>query len=157
MVDTVEPVVVRHTSGRFLTGRSISILAAIAVDFGLVWILYFRADYNPPVGEAELFWVRVLAAFGVYAVLQQWTLANQTGRGDDVSAAIDKFFAVSPLAVAAVLEAYWIGAQSFSALSWRHHSVAALWSVFAITDFFATDITNQRLRARQFNVGDGAM
>jgi hypothetical protein len=28
--------------------------------------------------------------------------------------------------------------------------------LFALTDFFATDITNQRLRARQFNVGDGA-
>jgi hypothetical protein len=89
--------------------------------------------------------------------LQQWTLANQSGRGDDFSAALDKFFAISPLAVAAVLEAYWIGAESISALSWRHHGVAALWSVFAITDFFATDITNQRLRARQFNVGDGAM
>jgi hypothetical protein len=25
-----------------------------------------------------------------------------------------------------------------------------------LTDFFATDITNQRLRARQFNVGDGS-
>jgi hypothetical protein len=40
------------------------------------------------------------------------------------------------------------------ALTWRHHAVAALWSAFALTDFFATDITNQRLRARQFNVGD---
>jgi hypothetical protein len=156
MAETVEPVVVRR-NGSLLTARSISILAALAVDVGLVWLLYFRASYNPPVGEAELFWVRVLAGFGAYAVLQQWTLANQSGRGDDASAALDKFFAVSPLAVAAVLEAYWIGADSLAALSWRHHAVAALWSAFAVTDFFATDITNQRLRARQFNVGDNAM
>jgi hypothetical protein len=107
-------------------------------------------------GEAELFWVRVIAAFGFYAVLQQWTLANQTGRGDDITAALDKFVAASPIVVAAVIEAYWLGAEGSAALSWRHHAVAALWSAFAITDFFATDITNQRLRARQFNVGDGA-
>jgi hypothetical protein len=91
-----------------------------------------------------------------HAVLQQWTLANQTGRGDDITAALDKFVAASPIVVAAVIEAYWLGAEGSAALSWRHHAVAALWSAFAITDFFATDITNQRLRARQFNVGDGA-
>jgi hypothetical protein len=128
----------------------------LAVDAGLVWLLFLRAKYNPPVGEAELFWVRVIAAFGFYAVLQQWTLANQTGRGDDITAALDKFVAASPIVVAAVIEAYWLGAEGSAALSWRHHAVAALWSAFAITDFFATDITNQRLRARQFNVGDGA-
>ena len=61
-----------------------------------------------------------------------------------------------PIVVAAVMEAYWIGAESIAALSWRHHAIAALWSAFALTDFFATDITNQRLRARQFNVGDNA-
>lgn len=137
------------------SSRSISILAALAVDAGLVWLLFFRASYNPPVGEAEMFWVSVLAAFGVYAVLQQWTLANQTGRGDDFSAALDKFIAASPIVVAAVVEAYWIGKLGIEALSWRHHSVALLWSAFAVTDFFATDITNQRLRARQFTVGDG--
>ena len=138
------------------TARTLSILAAIVVDAGLVWLLYFRAKYNPPVGEAEMYWVRVLAGFGAYAVLQQWTLANQTGRGDDFSAALDKFVAISPLAVAAVLEAYWLGAESLGAMSWRHHAVALLWAAFAVTDFFATDITNQRLRARQFNVGDSA-
>jgi hypothetical protein len=152
MANTVERVVVER-DGHW-SSRSISILAALAVDVGLVWLLFFRANYNPPVGEAEMFWVRVLAAFGVYAVLQQWTLANQTGRGDDLSAALDKFVAASPLVVAAVIEAYWLGAEGLSALSWRHHAVAALWSAFAVTDFFATDITNQRLRARQFNVGD---
>jgi hypothetical protein len=122
----------------------------------LVWLLFLRAKYNPPVGEAELFWVRVIAAFGFYAVLQQWTLANQTGRGDDITAALDKFVAASPIVVVAVIEAYWLGAEGSAALSWRHQAVAVLWSASAITDFFATDITNQRLRARQFNVGDGA-
>jgi hypothetical protein len=137
------------------SARGISILAALALDAALVWLLYFRAKYNPPVGEAEMFWVRVTLAFGAYAVLQQWTLASQTGRGDDFSAALDKFIAASPIVVAAVLEAYWLGAEGPGALSWRHHAVAALWSAFALTDFFATDSTNQRLRARQFNVGDG--
>jgi hypothetical protein len=136
------------------SARTISILAALAIDAGLVWLLYFRAKYNAPFGEAEMFWVRVLGAFGVYAILQQWTLANQTGRGDDFSAALDKFVAASPIVVAAVAEAYWLGAEGSGALTWRHHAVAALWSAFALTDFFATDITNQRLRARQFNVGD---
>lgn len=136
------------------SSRSISILAALAVDVGLVWFLFFRASFNPPLGEAEMFWVRVLAAFGAYTVLQQWTLANQTGRGDDFTAALDKFVAASPIVVAAVIEAYWLGAEGLNALTWRHHAVAALWSAFAVTDFFATDITNQRLRARQFNVGD---
>src|SRR6476659_11160964 len=102
-----------------VTSRTVSILAALAVDAGLVWLLYFRAAYNPPVGDAEMFWVRVVAAFGAYAVLQQWTLANQTGRGDDFSAALDKFVAASPIVVAAVLEAYWIGAESIANLSWR--------------------------------------
>jgi hypothetical protein len=136
------------------SSRSLSILAALAVDVGLVWLLFFRANFNPPLGEAEMFWVRVLAAFGAYTVLQQWTLANQTGRGDDFTAALDKFVAASPLVAAAVIEAYWLGAEGLNALTWRHHAVAALWSAFAVTDFFATDITNQRLRARQFNVGD---
>ena len=137
------------------SARTISILAALAVDAGLIWLLLIRARYNPPVGEAEMFWVWNTAAFGAYAVLQQWTLASQTGRGDDFSAALDKFVAASPIVVAAVIEAYWLGAEGLGALSWRHHAVAALWSAFALTDFFATDITNQRLRARQFNVGDG--
>ena len=136
------------------SARTLSILAALFVDAGLLWLLFFRAKYNPPVGEAELFWVRAIVAFGGYAVLQQWTLASQTGRGDDFSAALDKFVAASPIVVAAVIEAYWLGAEGAGALSWRHHAVAALWSAFALTDFFATDITNQRLRARQFNVGD---
>ena len=61
------------------SARTISIIAALVVDAGLVWLLYLSARYNPPVGEAEFFWVRVVGAFGVYAILQQWTLASQTG------------------------------------------------------------------------------
>ena len=150
-VERVETVRDGHWSA-----RTISIIAALAVDVGLVWLLYLQAGYNPPVGEAEIFWVSTIAAFGVYAILQQWTLASQTGRGDDFSAALDKFIAASPIVVAAVIEAYWLGAQGAGALTWRHHAVAALMSAFALTDFFATDITNQRLRARQFNVGDNS-
>ena len=154
MADLAQPEI-RHLHRHHVTSRTISIVAAIAIDAGLVWLMLIDANYNPPVGEAEMFWVRTLAVFGTYAILQQWTLANQTGRGDDFSAAVDKFFAISPLAFAAVMEAYWIGAASISALSWRHHAVAALWAAFAFTDFFATDITNQRLRARSFNIADG--
>ena len=110
MANVAQTHVVPERSGH-ATARSLSILAALAVDVGLVWLLFFRAKYNPPVGEAEMFWVRVIAAFGAYAVFQQWTLANQTGRGDDFSAALDKFVAASPIVVAAVLEAYWIGAE----------------------------------------------
>ena len=152
---TVERVdVVRERSQ--WSARSISIIAALVVDAGLVWMMYFQAGYNPPMGEAEIYWVWAIASFGIYTILQQWTLASQTGRGDDFSAALDKFIAASPVVVVAVVEAYWLGAQGSGALSWRHHALAALWSAFAITDFFATDITNQRLKARQFNVGDNA-
>lgn len=35
-------------------------------------------------------------------------------------------------------------------LSWRHHTVDALWAFYSVVDYFATDITNQRLRALQF-------
>jgi hypothetical protein len=52
------------------SARTISILAALAVDAGLIWLLLVRARYNPPVGEAEMFWVWNTAAFGAYAVLQ---------------------------------------------------------------------------------------
>jgi hypothetical protein len=74
------------------TARALSIFAGLAVDAGLVWLLYVRAKFNPPFGDAEMFWVRIVAGFGAYAVLQQWTLANQTGRGDDIAASIDKAF-----------------------------------------------------------------
>lgn len=145
-----------HRSNNHFTARTLSIFAALALDAALVYLMYFRAKYNPPSGEAEYFWLTALTGFVFYAVLQQWTLASQTGRGDDFSAALDKFFAISPVGVVGVLEAYWAGAESLGALSWRHHAIALFWAAFALTDFFATDITNQRLRARSINLGDAA-
>jgi hypothetical protein len=136
------------------TARALSIFAALAVDTGLVWLLYVRAKFDPPFGDAEMFWVRIVAGFGAYAVLQQWTLANQTGSGDNLAAGIDKAFALTPLLVAAALQAYWLGVGAWGELSWRHHAAALLWSAFALTDYFATDTTNQRLSAQQFD-GDG--
>jgi hypothetical protein len=59
MATTVERVAV-HQDGHW-SSRSISILAALVVDAGLVCLLFLRAKYSPPVGEAELFWVRVIA------------------------------------------------------------------------------------------------
>jgi hypothetical protein len=146
-----EEVSVRHTFGsHWLGARGLSILAALIADIGLVVLLLARWDYAPPANEVEWFWVIILATFGFYAILQIWTLATVTGRGDDFMAAMDKFIALSPLGIILVLEAYWLGAGNFHALSWRHHFVAILWAAFAVTDFFSTDITNQRLRSREF-------
>lgn len=136
-----------------MTSRGLSIVGALVLDLGLLYLLFYEQKYNPPVGDTEAFWVRVLFGFAVYSILQIWTLATVTGRGDDFTAALDKFVALSPLVVAAVSEAYWMGAASIFALSWRHHLVAVMWSIFAVTDFFATDITNQRLRSRQIGFG----
>ena len=143
----------RGFAGDLLTSRGLSIAGAIVVDIGLVYLLFGQQKYNPPVGDTEAFWVRVLFGFAAYAILQIWTLATVTGRGDDFTAALDKFIALSPLGVVGVSEAYWMGADSIFALSWRHHLVAILWSIFAVTDFFSTDITNQRLRSRQIGFG----
>jgi len=102
--------------------------------------------------DIELFWVRQFIAFAIYSSLQVWTLAYQTGRGDEFAATIDKVFAASPAIVTALIQMYWIGHDSGATLSWRQHVVSGLWSVFAIADYFATDITNQRLRMRQLNL-----
>jgi apolipoprotein N-acyltransferase len=141
---------------KHLTSRSVSIIAALLVDVGLVWLLLFQVPYRPALAEREVFWVGVVATFGAYAVLQQWSLARQTSRGDDFSAALDKFVAATPMIVVAMLEAYWVGVDGLQTLSWRHHAVAVLWSAFALTDFFATDITNQRLKTRQVSVGESS-
>lgn len=133
------------------TARALSLLAALAVDGGLVWLLYVRAEFNPPFDDAEMFWVRMVAGFGAYAVLQHWTLANQTGRGDDLIAALDKLLAVSPLLVVVGLEGYWIGVGQSAILSWRHHGAATLCTAFALMDMFATDRTNRRLKAQRLD------
>ena len=154
MVDISQTPETYQARANHVTARVLSVLAALAVDAGLAWLFYVRAHYDPPFGDAEMFWVRILAGFGAYAVLQHWTLANQSGRGDTVWAAIDKAAAISPLLVVASLEVYWLSVGV--KLSWRHHAVAMLWAGFALTDFFATETTNQRLMADRFSPNDRA-
>jgi hypothetical protein len=136
---------------RGFSSRSFSIALAILADATLV-LLLFRKNWITPPGDAEPFWVEQFVAFAVYSSLQLWTLAYQTGRGDELAATIDKVFAASPAIVTALIQMYWIGHDAAASLSWRQHVVSALWSAFAIADFFATDITNQRLRMRQLNL-----
>jgi hypothetical protein len=66
------------------------------------------------------------------ASIQLWTLAYQTGRGDELAATVDKVFAASPALVVALIEVYWIGHDSVDALSWRHHVIAACWAAYAM-------------------------
>jgi hypothetical protein len=132
------------------SSRSFSIALAVLGDASLL-LLLFRTNRIWPPADIEPFWAGQFIAFAVYSSLQLWTLACQTGRGDELAAAVDKVFAASPAIVTALIQMYWIGHDAAS-LSWRQHVVSALWSAFAIADFFATDITNQRLRMRQFNL-----
>jgi hypothetical protein len=158
MVDVARASAVYRARANHATARALSIGAALCADLGLLWLLYGRAQFNPPFGDVEMFWVRLVAGFGAYAVLQQWTLANQTGRGDDIAAALDKLTAISPLLVAVGLEAYWIGVGQCADLSWRHHAAALLWTSFALVDFVATATTNRRLKTQRRggrNLGTG--
>jgi hypothetical protein len=134
-----------------LSSRTFSIILAILANVNLV-LLLFRKNWVASGADIEPFWVEQFMAFTIYSALQLWTLAYQTGRGDELAATIDKIFAASPAIVSALIEMYWIGHDASASLSWRQHMVSALWSVFAIADFFATDITNQRLRMRQLNL-----
>lgn len=127
-----------------ITARALSILAALSVDLGLVWLLWARAQQDPPFADAELFWVRILAGLGAYAVVQHWTLAHQKGSGGGLAAA-DRVVALSPLLVVIGLEAHAIGVGVWADLSWRHHAAALLWAAFAVMDFFATTVSNRRL------------
>lgn len=138
----------------FRSSRGISIIAALLVDFGLAFLFLFGRTYEI---SGETFWVVVLVTFAAYAVLQIWTLSTMTGRGDDFTAAADKFIALSPLVIVAILEAYLLGARGIGTISWRLHLIAAIYAIFALTDFFSTDITNQRLRTRQIDVGSQMM
>lgn len=152
---TAQPVEHRTSRGLFarrgISSRTFSIVLAILADASLV-LLLFRKNWIAPPADIEPFWVEQFVTFAIYASLQQWTLAYQTGRGDELAATIDKVFAASPAIVTALIEMYWIGHDAGVSLSWRQHVVSALWSTFAIADFFATDITNQRLRMRQLNL-----
>jgi len=134
-----------------LSSRAFSIILAVIADAGLVFLLS-QHKWTSATEDIELFWVRQFIAFAIYSSLQVWTLAYQTGRGDEFAATIDKVFAASPAIVTALIQMYWIGHDSGATLSWRQHVVSGLWSVFAIADYFATDITNQRLRMRQLNL-----
>jgi hypothetical protein len=136
----------KHSS----SSRTLSIILAVIADAGLV-LLLFRQDWISSPRDIEPFWVEQFIAFAVYCSLQLWTLAYQTGRGDELAATVDKVFAASPAIVTALIQMYWIGHDSAGTLSWRQHVISALWAVFAVVDFFATDITNQRLRMRQLN------
>lgn len=134
------------------TGRGISSVAAVAAGAGLIWFLFFRAAWNPALGAAsEIFWVRTLTAMAFYMFIQQVTLAYETGRGDEVAATIDLFVALVPFAVVILCEVYWFGKESPLYLSWRHHIVGGIYAIYSIGDFFATSVTNQRLRALQFS------
>jgi hypothetical protein len=153
---TAQPVeTTPKTSRRFFahgfSSRSFSIVLAVLADVSLV-VLLFRRHWIAPGTDIEPFWVEQFVAFAIYSALQLWTLAYQTGRGDEVAATVDKVFAASPAIVTALIQMYWVGHDASASLSWRQHVVSALWSLFAIADFFATDITNQRLRMRQLNL-----
>ncbi len=150
---TAQPVE-QKTSRRLLarhgfSSRSFSILLALLADASLILLLFRR---NWLALDTETFWVEQFVAFAVYSALQLWTLAYQTGRGDELAATVDKVFAASPAIVTALIQMYWVGHDGSASLSWRQHVASALWSAFAIADFFATDITNQRLRMRQLNL-----
>jgi hypothetical protein len=134
-----------------VSSRALSILLALLADAGLGFLL-FQQNWISSTEEVEPFWVRQFIVFALYSSIQLWTLAYQTGRGDEFAATIDKIFAASPAIVTALIQMYWIGHNSAATLSWRQHIVAVIWIVFSIADFFATDITNQRLRMRQLNL-----
>jgi hypothetical protein len=138
-----------------VSSRAVSIVLAVVADAGLV-LLLFQQNRIFSTADIEPFWVEQFIAFAVYSSLQLWTLAYQTGRGDEFAATIDKVFAASPAIVTALVQMYWIGHDSAATLSWRQHVVSAIWAVFSIADFFATDITNQRLRMRQLNLSPPA-
>jgi hypothetical protein len=153
---SIEQQIPRRWHARYsVSSRAFSIILAIVADAGLVLLLFeHHRTFSP--ADIEPFWVRQFIAFGIYSALQLWTLAYQTGRGDELAATIDKVFAASPAIVTALVQMYWIGHDSGATLSWRQHVVSGIWAAFSIADFFATDITNQRLRMRQLNLASPA-
>ena len=142
-----------HQPKRRSSSRALSIILALVADAFLIWLLFVKHNEVVPAGNPDNFWAYVFVGFVAYSVIQLWTLAYQTGRGDELAATVDKLTAASPAMVAALIEVYWAGNGAIATLDWRQHLIAAALGVFAIADFFATDITNQRLRTRQMNVG----
>jgi len=143
----------RRHSWLVLTARMISIWSAVVLDLGLIWFMWARAEWVPEPGtDIESFWVRTLIlGFAPYVIIQQWTLSLTTARDSDAVATLDKFLALSPLIVVVGLELYWLGRGG--ELSWRHHVVGAVYAAYSFSDYFSTDVINQRLRARQLGVG----
>jgi hypothetical protein len=143
----------RRLPGRhgLFSSRSFSILLALLASANLI-VLLFRRNWFAPPPDIEPFWVQQFVGLAIYSALQLWTLAYHTGRGDELAATVDKVFAASPAIVTALIQMYWIGHDSSASLSWRQHVVSAMWSMVAIADFFATDITDKRLRMRQLNL-----
>jgi hypothetical protein len=151
MANPIPPQTTRWHRLRPHTGRGISSVAAIAAALGLLWFMVIRADWNPALGAAtEWFWVRVVVGMMLYAAVQQITLSYETGRGDELAATIDLLAALLPCLVVVGAELFWLGKESVVYLSWRHHVIGLLWALYSVVDFFATNITNQRLRALQF-------
>jgi apolipoprotein N-acyltransferase len=134
-----------------LSSRGLSILAALVADIALAWLLLVHKAFSPDAGQIEGFWLPILIGFAAYAILQMWTLATVTSTGDDFAAAIDKLVSLSPLLLVLIVEVFWVARGE--ALTWRYHVVALLVGLYAITDYFSTDITNQRLRSRQIGLG----
>ncbi len=136
------------------TAKGISIASALAADAGLFWLFYFRHDFNPGTAT-EWFWMRVFVAFAIYAIIQQNSLAMETARTDDISMSLDLFLALTPILVIGGCELWWGASEkSIFALSWRHHVVGIIWSLYAFSDFMATNVVNSRLRRRQMELGN---
>ena len=131
--------------------RKTSIWAAAAIDIYLIVLFGPLHNYAPDNQFwAEIFWVVFVALFTVYAILQQWTLAKQTGTGQETIAGWDKLFAISPVGVLVISETVWI-VSSVALLemlipTWRFHVVAFVFAIYGVYDYFTTDVTNMRLR-----------
>ena len=145
--------VLHSTREHVFTSRGLSIVAALILDVTLVWLLFFQKRYYPEFGAAEIFWLSAFIGLFFYSVLQLWTLAVSTSRETDFLASFDKFIALTPLIVGALVQIYWVGQDGYLALSWRHHVVTVVFAIFSLVDYFSTDIINQRLRARQIGLG----
>ncbi len=111
-----------------VSSRAVSVVLAVLADANLA-LLLFQQNWIWSAQDIEPSWVKQFVAFAVYSSLQLWTLAYQTGRGDEFAATVDKVFAASPAVVTALIQMYWIGHNSAATLSWRQHAVSAIWTV----------------------------
>ncbi len=66
-----------------VSSRTFSIILAVTADAGLA-LLLFQRNWISSTDDIEPFWVRQFIAFAIYSALQLWTLAYQTGRGDEI-------------------------------------------------------------------------